>query len=175
MISKHMMPLILLCAACFILTFSACSHQNKYQPSSYTKEEIQCVYQENVELFESIVKIISSNEMFYEKGRINEYTDADIVSPYDDALSFFSNTYRKTIDEFFGLKPYMILYDYACRFVEITFLAADTNDSYTFLFWTLDGEDSEDKFNDYKELLAQKYVLENITSRCIMFYGVATQ
>lgn len=85
--------------------------------------------------------------MFYEKERINEYTDADIVSPYD----------------------------YARRFVKITFLTSDTNESYTFLFWTLNGENSEDKFDDYKTFLTQHYVLENLDNRCIMYYGTLIQ
>lgn len=161
--------LILLCAFCIILTLAACNRQEGYRPSIYTKEEVQCLYYENLELFEALVKVITSNEMFYEKGRINEYTDADIVSPYDDALSFFNDTDRETIDEVFDLKPYMILYDYARRFVSITFIASDTNESYTFLFWTSNSENSEDEFNDYKTFLAQHYVLESLDSRCIMY------
>lgn len=142
---------------------------------SSSKEEVQCLYYENLELFETLVEVITSNEMFYEKGRINEYTDADIVSPYDDALSFFEDTDRKTIDEFFDLKPYMILYDYARRFVKITFLASDTNESYTFLFWTSNVENSEGEFDDYKTFLTQHYVLESLDSRCIMYYGISIQ
>lgn len=172
---KHPKPLILLYAFCIILTLVACNRQEEYQPSAYAKEEVQCLYYENLELFETLVEVITSNEMFYEKGRINEYTDADIVSPYDDALSFFEDTDRKTIDEFFDLKPYMILYDYARRFVKITFLASDTNESYTFLFWTSNVENSEGEFDDYKTFLTQHYVLESLDSRCIMYYGISIQ
>ena len=170
---KHPRPFIMLCAFCYILSVVACNYQEEYQPSAYTKEEIQCLYFENLELFECLVKVISSNEAFYEKGRINEYTDADIVSPHDDALSFFNDTDKKTIDEFFEFKPYMILYDYARRFVKVTFLASDIKESYTLLFWTLNVENCEEKFNDYKTFLAQHYVLENIDSRCIMYYDTA--
>ena len=172
---QHLKILILLYDFCFIITLIACNRQEEYQPSAYTKEEVKCLYYENRELFETLVEAIISNEMFYEKGRINEYTDADIVSPYDDALSFFKDTDRKTIDEFFNLKPYMILYDYARRFVEITFLASDTNESYTFLFWTSNGENSADKFNDYKTFLTQHYALENLDNRCIMYYDTSIQ
>lgn len=168
---RYSKPLILLYAFCVILTLVACNREEEYRPLAYAKEEVQCIYYENLELFETLVEVITSNDMFYEKGRINEYTDADIVSPYDDALSFFKDTDRKTIDEFFDLKPYMILYDYARRFVEITFLASDTNESYTFLFWTSNVENSEAKFDDYKMFLTQKYVLESLGSRCVMYYG----
>lgn len=172
---NHPKPLILLYAFCIILTLVACNHQKEYQPLAYAKEDVQYLYYENLELFETLVEVITSNEMFYEKGRINEYTDADIVSPYDDALSFFKDTDRKTIDEFFDLKPYMILYDYARRFVKITFLASDTNESYTFLFWTSNVENSESEFDDYKTFLTQHYVLESLDSRCIMYYGISIQ
>lgn len=166
---KHPKPLFLLYAFCIILSLVACNRQEKYRPSVYAKEEVKCLYYENLELFETLVEVITSNEMFYEKGRINEYTDADIVSPYDDELSFFNDTDRKTIDEVFDLKPYMILYDYARRFVSITFLASDANESYTFLFWTSNSENSEDEFNEYKTFLAQHHVLESLDSRCIMY------
>ena len=168
---KHYKLLILLCAFCIILTLATCNHQEKYRPLKYTKEEIKRLYYENIELFETLVEVIISNDMFYEKGRINEYADADIVSPYDDALTFFEDTDRKTIDEFFDLKPYMILYDYARRFVAITFIASDINDeSYTFLFWTSNVENGEEKFDDYKFYLTQHNILENIDSQCIMYY-----
>lgn len=168
--NKLSKSLILLYAFCTILSLAACNRQEKYRPSVYAKEEVKCLYYENLELFENMVKVITSNEMFYEKGRINEYTDADIVSPYDDALSFFNDTDRETIDEVFDLKPYMILYDYARRFVKITFIASDTNESYTFLFWTSNSENSEDEFNDYKTFLAQHNVVESLDIRCIMYY-----
>ena len=167
---KYLKTSMLLYAFCIILTLVACNRQEEYQPSAYTKEEVQCLYYENLELFENLVEVITSNETFYEKGRINEYTDADIVSPYDDALSFFDDTDRKTIDDLFDLKPYMILYDYARRFVEITFLASDTNESYAFLFWTSNVENSEGEFDDYKMFLTQHYVLKSLDSRCIMYY-----
>jgi len=158
-----------------LLIFSACKHQEKYVPSSYSKDEVQRIYFENNELFDNVVRIVSSNEEFYEKGRINEYTDADIVSPYDKALSFFNENDKNIINEIFILKPYMILYDYARRFVEITFIADDTNSYpllYTFLFWTLESENSEVEFEKYQEYLAQRYFLENVTERCIIFYHV---
>ena len=97
---KHPRSLILLCAFCIILMFVACNHQEEYHPSAYSKEEVQCLYHENLELFERLVKVISSNDAFYEKGRINEYTDADIVSPYDDALSLFNDADKKRLMSF---------------------------------------------------------------------------
>ncbi len=160
-----------ICVFCIILPLVACNRQEEYRASAYSKEEVLGLYYENLELFETLVGIITSNEMFYEKGRINEYEDADIRTPYDDALSFFSDTDRKTIGEFFDLKPYYILYDYARRFVEVTFIASDTNaESYTFIFWTSNAEDSEVKFDDYKMYLAQRRVVESLDDRCVMYY-----
>lgn len=163
--------LALLCILCFVLSSAVCNKREKYLPSFYTKKEVQCLYYQNLELFDSLVTVISSNETFYEKGRINEYTDADIVSPYDDEVSLFNDTDRETIDAFFELKPYMILYDYARRFVEITFYASDIHDgAYTLVFWLSKGENSEAEFYDYKMFLAQRYVLEGLDSHCFMFY-----
>lgn len=169
---KQSKPLFLLYILCTCLIFSACNPKEAYRPSLYTKEEVLCLYYENLELFESLVRVISSNEEFYEKGRINEHTDADIISPDDEALIYFDDGERKVIDTFFGFKPYMILYDYARRFVKITFIAAETEsaDSYTLLFWIANVENSEVKFNNHKKYLAQRYVVEDINSGCIMFY-----
>lgn len=151
---------------------SACNPKEVYRPSLYTKEEVLSLYYENLELFESLVEVISSNEEFYEKGRINDHTDADIISPEDEALIHFDDGERKVINTFFGFKPYMILYDYARRFVTITFIAAETEsaDSYVLLFWTAKAENSEVKFNNHKKYLAQNHVVEEINSGCIMYY-----
>lgn len=161
---------MLLCVFCVVLTLTACDRREAYRPVTYTKGEARGLYFENRELFESLVKAISSNEAFYEKGRINEYTDADIISPYDDALQFFHDTDLQTINTFFDLKPYMILYDYARRFVEVTFLASDGKESYNFLFWTSDSEESAEEFNAHKAYLAQYYTLEVVDENRVIFY-----
>lgn len=168
---KCITTFILLCMICVILTLTACSHREKYQPALYTKENLLSLYQENIELFEDVVEIIISNKAFYEEGRINEYTDADITSPYDKALTHFGDTERKVIDELFEFKPYMILYDYARRFVKITFISSDNKLSYTFVFWTLDSEDSQYKLDNYKRQLAQHYILEDIQDNRFLFYN----
>ena len=162
--------MIIACFFCVILIFCACNHNNQYVPSAYTKNEVLLIYQEKNELFENVVNIISTNEMVLKNGRINEYTDVDIMSPYDDALSCFSETEKKAINNLFNYKPYIILYDYAGRFVEISFLSADSNGSYSFLFWTSNSDNSNAKFIDYKNYLAQTYIIESITINCIMFY-----
>ena len=162
--------MIITCFSCVILIFCACNHNNQYVPSAYTKNEVLLIYQEKNELFENVVNIISTNEMVLKNGRINEYTDVDIMSPYDDALSCFSETEKIAINNLFNYKPYIILYDYAGRCVEISFLSADSNGSYSFLFWTFNGDNSNAKFVDYKNYLAQTYIIESITINCIMFY-----
>ncbi len=165
--------LIFLCALSIILTFSACKKHETYSPSPYTKDEVQALYRENSGLFENVVEIISSNGDFFEKGRINEYTDADIVSPYDDAMQFFDDTERKIINEFFDLKPYMLYYDYARRFVTITFIASDNVESYSFLFWTKSDEGGVAKLDNYKAYLSQNYIIESITEHSFMYYLIS--
>ncbi len=162
--------MIIMCLFCTVISFFACNHNNKYVASKYTKNEILSMYQDNHLQFESIVNIISTNESILEKGRINEYTDVDIMSPYDDALSCFSEADKMAINNFFNFKPYMILYDYACRFVEISFLSADDDGAYSFLFWTFKGDNSDAKFNDYINYLSQTFIVEFITTNCILFY-----
>lgn len=163
-------PLSLCCILCIVVTFIGCVRQDKYLPNSYTKDEVKQIYNENAKLFENIVDIVSSNENFYDEGRINEFTDADIVSPHDDALMCFSETERHSFDEIFAFKPYMIRYDYARRFVDITFIASDGHTSYSFLFWTSKSDYNGIKFNNYKDYLEQKYTIENIAEWCIMYY-----
>lgn len=172
---KYYRILMLLCAFCVTLTLVACDRREVYRPSKYTKVEARCLYFENRELFESLAIVISSNEAFFEKGRINEYTDVDIISPYDDALQFFHDADLQTINTFFNLKPYMILYDYARRFVEVTFLGSDGEESYNFLFWTSDSEDSAEKFNAHRAYLAQRYTLEVIHEDRVIFYYEAEE
>ena len=69
--------------------------------------------------------------------------------------------------EVFQLKPYLILYDYARRFVTITFLANGDDESYTFLFWTSSDEKA---FDDYQAFLSQNYILNNMSEKCVMYY-----
>ena len=155
-----------------IATFAICTHQNeyKYVPNSYTIDEVRCLYQENTELFENVVTIISSNEVFFEKGRPHEDEDAFISSPYDQKMSFFDNASKSVIDELFVLKPYMILYDYVGRFVSITFIVNDYSDACSFLFWIYDGIDTTAKFKEYKNKKEQNYILEDISNHCFMYY-----
>ena len=152
-----------------IVLFTSCNAQDNapYEPSVYTKDEVLHLFDENVALFENVVTIISNNDEFYEKGRVNEFTDADIVSPNDDAITYFDETDKKMILEAFQLKPYMILYDYARRFVTITFLANGDDESYTFLFWTSSDEKA---FDDYQAFLSQNYILNNMSEKCVMYY-----
>ncbi len=164
---KYNKALKFISSICAFVLLVSCQRQINYKPELYLREEVIGLYAENTDLFEDLVEVISTNERFYENGRINEYEDANITSPYDKGLSFFDSEDKKIIKTFFGFKPYMILYDYARRFVSITFIAADESESFTLLFWL-----SQDMvgFENYTVYLSQYNVVETMSENCILFY-----
>ena len=158
--------LIIIC-----ITFTGCVREkNKYLFDTYTKDEVISLFNENKEKFDEIVKIVSDNNDFYEKDRQMEYEDADITSPYDEALKWFSASDKDVIVDFFELKPYMISYDYNCRFVKFTFIGSDDKIAYCFLFWFVDGDEDAYEFEDHKDYLRQNYVVKNVAYNWILYY-----
>ena len=166
--------LITICIICISLVLTSCNRREKYEFDLYSKNEVRALYRENTELFKSIVSIISANEVFYEKSQTNEFDNPDITSPYDKDLTYFSDTDKKIIQDFFELcKPYMILYDYGKRFVEITFISDtfmvdNSVESYTFLFWV--REDDSNGFVNYKSYIEQNYITEYVAKNCFLLY-----
>ncbi len=171
--TKSVKWLIFVCVLCSIAAFVVFKLHNRYKPLLYTKEEVRCLYQDHTELFDTVVSVITSNERFFNEGRLDEYEPAMITSSHDEQLSLFSDSDRNILLELLQFKPYMILYDYARCFVSITFIAADNTDhceSYTLSFWTSEQEDSNIKFEYRKQYLSQDYIVENITDQCILYY-----
>ncbi len=162
--------IFVLCGFFIFFTITSCYQREEYHPALYTKAELQHIYEENQVLFEDVVEIITASERFYNEGRINEYTDADIISPYDECMQLFNNEDRKILEKFFEFKPYMILYDCWQRFVSFTFINEGQDNSYTYVFWTMDGPNSKTELESYKARIAQNSIIENITTECFMYY-----
>lgn len=165
---KKAIPFII--GLCLTLAFIGCVRQNRYLPANYTKEEVKDLYRLNPELFHELVTTIASNKAFFEEGRVSQYSDADIISPYDAAMVYFSEAEKKIIEAVFETKPYMILYDYACRFVKVTYINEDNSSGYSLLFWTASKNENEQEFNEYIKHLKSlyKYEVELIDYYCIL-------
>ena len=126
--------------------------------------------QNHKSLFSEVVSVVSSNQRFYDEGRVSQYTDADIVSPTDKALVYFDEQQQTVIQEFFQLRPYMILFDYSKRFVAISFLSTEEDNGYTIVFWIQSGTNSANDFSDYAYRLSQNFTVEKISNNCLLYF-----
>lgn len=152
-----------------ICCFSGCTH-NKYTPDHYTKIEIHNMLKNYEPLFRELVFVVSTNQKFYDEGRVSQFTDADIVSPNDEALNCFDEQQRAVIQNFFRFHPYMISLDYAKRFVAVSFLSTDINNAYTVVFWIESDTNTVERLNEYSELLSQDFTVEKVKNDCLLYF-----
>lgn len=160
-------------AIAFVLIILCCLNgcaNHKYLPSHYTKDEVYDILQNNEPLFRELVFVVSTSTRFYDEGRVSPYANADITSPYDEGLDYFDEPKKTVIKDFFQFQPYMILFDYAKRFVKITFLASDTDHAYNVLFWIESERNPLKEMSDYAHFLSQDYHINIIMNDCIMYY-----
>ncbi len=154
---------------CIAVALSGCSSQERYLPAAYEKTDIIEAYRNDREHFLEVVKIFSSNTTFLKNGRINQFSDWYISSPLDKNLTWFNETEKTVILDFFdAYEPYMVSLDYSKRFVEITFINSDRSDGYCLLFWIRESSNSE--FNEYKIYLSYSYYIEYIDNNCILVF-----
>ncbi len=170
--TKHWIMIVICCClmCCTALLVQCNTHQNEYRPNLYSQNEVIALYKENKEAFNIVVDVVSNTPAFYENGRINEYENPSLTSPYDKHLKWFNDTDRVLIVDFFKLKPYMISYDRYRRFVKITFIGSDEHEGYTLLFWLKDDTSEECEREDYKNYLLQDYDVTDIDEKCFIYY-----
>ena len=159
----------MICVICATVFFASCSNGKiEYMFALYTKDDVMRIYGENTEWFEDIVEIIVSCEEFYDKGRVYDLDDPEIMSPYDENLLYFVEDDQKVIKDFFeSKKPYMIYYDNSKQYVTFTFISEDQKDAYSILFWT---SNSKSDFEHHKYMQAQDYVIVDLAEYCFMYY-----
>lgn len=154
------------------LLFTRIMHSNnsqiEYRPEYYTKQDVVSIFKENEKLFYSVVKVLRENEDFYNKGRLNEYEDAQISSFNDKKIQFFNNKDKLQLEKIFKFKPYMLSYDYARRFIKITFFGRDESSLYVFIFWQMENNEDKEKFDEYVSYIKQKYIVESVSEDCIL-------
>lgn len=148
------------------VSLGGCNKRPTYYRASYTEEEMRTLFQENRQLFDKLVEVIVSEEDFFEKGRRDEYADAFVTSPYDEEMDLLSENGRKTVLDFFELKPYMISYDSNKRFIEVTFVLQGDKEAALFFYWLDAAAPGEhgggSKLEEYIFYMEQDYYVDDL-------------
>lgn len=131
--------LFIILIVCASLTLSGCNmEKNSYSWKGYEKDDLLLIYQQNEKLFNDVVDVIINEPQFWEKcgSPYESFSHPNICSPNEkEKMAVFNKKDKEIILDFFELRPYMIGYDYFKYYVKITFINAEKDDAYVFMYW----------------------------------------